>query len=99
MGCLHESEQDSDGARKLTWPGGATPEDCVATIMRITAQSIAEAYKRWGPLVGVDEVYMEGDGSYNPNTVNYLRQQLPHTSFALIDEIGGPSRRERGARV
>ena len=27
-------------------------------------------------------------GSYNPNIVNYLREQPPHTRFALIDEIG-----------
>jgi 1,6-anhydro-N-acetylmuramate kinase len=72
-------------------PGGATPEDCVATITRITAQSIAEAYKRWGPPGGVDEVYMGGGGSYNPNIVNYLREQLPHTRFAFIDEIGIPA--------
>src|SRR5271155_1920494 len=87
-GCLHVIEQNSDRARKLTWPGGATPEDCVATITTITAQSIAEAYKRWGPPGGVGEVYMGGGGSYNPNRVNYLREQLPHTRFALIDEIG-----------
>src|SRR5271154_3123265 len=80
-GCLHVSEQNSDGARKLTRPGGATREDCVATITRITAQSIAEAYKRWGPPGGVDEVYMGGGGSYNPNIVNYLREQPPHTRF------------------
>jgi 1,6-anhydro-N-acetylmuramate kinase len=89
-GCLHVSEQNSDGVRKLTWPGGATPEDCVATITRITAQSMAEAHKRWGP-PGVDKVYMGGGGSCNPNIVNYLREQLPYTRFALIDEIGTPA--------
>jgi 1,6-anhydro-N-acetylmuramate kinase len=34
---------------------------------------------------------MGGGGSYNPNIVNVLRQQLPHTRFALIDEIGIPA--------
>jgi hypothetical protein len=33
---------------------------------------------------------MGGGGSYNPNTVSCLRDQLPHTRFALIDEIGIP---------
>jgi hypothetical protein len=31
-----------------------------------------------------------GGGSYNPNIVNYLREQLPNTRFTLIDEIGNP---------
>jgi hypothetical protein len=34
---------------------------------------------------------MGGGGSYNPNIVNYHREQLPHTRFALIDEIGVPA--------
>lgn len=90
-GCLHVSEQNSDGTRKLTWPGGATPEDGAVTITRITAQSIAEAYRRWGPPGGAYEVCTGGGGSYNPNIVNYLREQLPHTRFALIDEIEIPA--------
>jgi 1,6-anhydro-N-acetylmuramate kinase len=90
-GCLRVSEQNLNGARKLTLPGSATREDCVATITRITTQSIAQAYKCWGPSGSVDEVYMGGGGSYNPNIVNYHREQLPHTRFALIDEIVVPA--------
>ena len=63
MGCLRVSEQNLNGARKLTLPGGATREDCVATITRITARSIAQAYKHWGPPGSVDEVYVGGGGS------------------------------------
>lgn len=70
---------------------GASPGDCVATITRITAQSMAEAYKRWGPASGVDEIYMGGGGSYNPNIVNYLKSELPNTRITLIDEIGVPA--------
>ncbi|KAI5243406.1 UPF0075 domain protein [Aureobasidium subglaciale] len=69
---------------------GATPEDCVATITRITAQSLAEAYKRWGPEGGVDEIYMGGGGSYNPNIVSYLKTQLPNTRITYMSEIGIP---------
>lgn len=69
---------------------GATPEDCVATITRITAQSLADAYERWGPEDGVDEIYMGGGGSYNPNIVNYLRQRMPKTRITYIDETGIP---------
>ncbi|GIJ85090.1 hypothetical protein Asppvi_003945 [Aspergillus pseudoviridinutans] len=69
---------------------GATPEDCVATITRITAQSLADAYERWGPPGGVDEIYMGGGGSYNPNIVNYLKERLPNTRIVPISEIGIP---------
>ena len=69
---------------------GATPEDCVATITRITAQSLAEAYQRWGPKEGIDEIYMGGGGSYNPNIVNYLKEQLPNTRITYMSEIGIP---------
>ncbi|KAK5165563.1 uncharacterized protein LTR77_009092 [Saxophila tyrrhenica] len=69
---------------------GAGPEDCVATITRITAQSLAEAYRRWGPPGGLDEIYMGGGGSYNPNIVSYLQEQFPQTRVTRIDEIGIP---------
>jgi hypothetical protein len=42
----------------------------VATITRITAKSLADAYELWGPPGGVDEIYMGGGGSYNPNIIN-----------------------------
>jgi 1,6-anhydro-N-acetylmuramate kinase len=69
---------------------GATPEDCVATITRITAQSLADSYKRWGPPDGIDEIYLGGGGSYNPNIINYLRQELPKTKIQMLDVIGVP---------
>lgn len=68
----------------------ATPEDCVATITRITAQSLVDAYRRWGPESGLDEIYMGGGGSHNPNIVNYLKSELPQTRITLLDEIGIP---------
>ena len=33
---------------------------------------------------------MGGGGSYNPNIVKYLQEQLPKTRVILIDEIGIP---------
>lgn len=33
---------------------------------------------------------MGGGGSYNPNLSQYLRDQLPNTRVAFIDEIGIP---------
>jgi 1,6-anhydro-N-acetylmuramate kinase len=69
---------------------GASPNDCVATITRITAQSLAEGYKRWGPSGGVGEIYLGGGGSYNPNIVNYLRKQMPKTNIRFLDVLGIP---------
>lgn len=46
---------------------GVSPEDCVATITRITAQLSFERY--------LDEIYMGGvGGGYNPSIVNYLKE-------------------------
>ena len=73
MGCLHVSERNSNGVRKLTLSGGAIPRDCATTTIRITVQSIAQAYKRCGLPSSADEVYMGGGGSYNPNIVGFLR--------------------------
>ena len=70
---------------------GASPEDCVATITRITAKALVDAYKQWGPKGGIQEIYLGGGGSYNPNIINYLRKQLPDTRIAFLDEIGIPA--------
>jgi 1,6-anhydro-N-acetylmuramate kinase len=70
---------------------GASPEDCVATITRITAKSLADAYQRWGPKGGIQEIYLGGGGSYNPNIIGYLRERFPQTKIAFLDELGVPT--------
>lgn len=69
---------------------GASPEDCVATITRFTAQSLLEHYQRYAPKP-LHEVFMGGGGSYNNNIINFLRENMPETRFALIDELGIPA--------
>jgi 1,6-anhydro-N-acetylmuramate kinase len=80
----------SEDICKRMLANGATPEDCVATITRITAKSLADGYKRWGPEGGIDEIYLGGGGSYNPNIINYLREQFPNTKIDFLDVIGIP---------
>ena len=63
--------------------------DCVATITRITAQSLLDHYRRYAP-IPLHEVFMGGGGSYNPNIIDYLRKEMPETRFATIDELGIP---------
>jgi 1,6-anhydro-N-acetylmuramate kinase len=70
---------------------GATQEDCIATITRITAKALADAYERWGPADGIDEFYLGGGGSYNPNIIEYIQKRMPKTRIALLDEIGIPA--------
>ncbi|KAF2085275.1 UPF0075-domain-containing protein [Saccharata proteae CBS 121410] len=82
-------DDTADRIRKRMIEEGATPEDCVATITNITAQSLAEHYKRYAP-DPLDEVFMGGGGSRNPNIVKHLREQLPKTHITTIDELGVP---------
>jgi len=71
---------------------GASPEDCVATITRITAKSLADGYKRWGSQGRIDEIYLGGGGSYNPNIINYLKEQFPKTKIQFLEIIRVPCR-------
>jgi 1,6-anhydro-N-acetylmuramate kinase len=70
---------------------GASPEDCLATITRVTAKALADGYDRWGPAEGVDEIYLGGGGSFNPTIIDYLRERFPRTKIAFLDELGIPA--------
>jgi len=44
-----------------------------------------------GPKGGIQEIYLGGGGSYNPNIIAYLQQRMPSTRIAFLDEIGVPT--------
>ncbi|KAI9879516.1 MAG: hypothetical protein M1830_008308 [Pleopsidium flavum] len=45
----------------------------------------------FSPKSSLDEIYLGGGGSYNPNIINYLHAQLPNTRIAFLDELGIPA--------
>ena len=68
-----------------------SPEAIIATITRITAESIARAYETFvHPLLEdgavIDEIYICGGGALNPNILKHLRSRFPRTRVGTLDE-------------
>ena len=64
----------------------ASPDDLVATATALTAESIAESYRRWVfPLGPVDDVIVAGGGAQNPVLMEMLRQRLPGCEVQAYD--------------
>ncbi|KAJ4202497.1 hypothetical protein NW767_005866 [Fusarium falciforme] len=70
---------------------GKTPEAIIATITRITAESIARAYEQYvlphlGKDGNIDEIYICGGGAYNPNILKHLQQRFPKSRVLKLDD-------------
>lgn len=63
-----------------------TTRDIVATLTAFTAQSIADAYKRFLPRV--DEVLIGGGGARNPTLMTMLQAALPQVVVRPVDDLG-----------
>ena len=59
----------------------------VATITRMTSESIVRAYEKYIiPVVRkIDEVYICGGGALNPNIMKWLRERLPQTKVERME--------------
>ncbi|MDP9349981.1 MAG: anhydro-N-acetylmuramic acid kinase [Chloroflexota bacterium] len=68
---------------------GLSPTDTVATLTALTAQSIARAYREFGP-THLDEVVLSGGGAANPVLVAGIRAELPGVAVRSLDELGLP---------
>jgi 1,6-anhydro-N-acetylmuramate kinase len=72
---------------------GMSAEAIIATVTRITAESISRAYEQFiiphlaeqgkGQL---DEIYICGGGVYNPNILEHLQSRLPTSRVMKLDD-------------
>jgi len=76
---------------------GLTPGDIAATVTALTAETIADAYKRHLP-GAVDEVYVSGGGSKNPALMDELRDRLS-APVRDYSELGLPSEAKESVLV
>jgi anhydro-N-acetylmuramic acid kinase len=80
----------STGRELFAWDfvGAKPTADVVATLTCLTARTIAEAVRRWGP-PGLQEVVVSGGGVYNRTLLDHLRwllwpaQPRPSTVYGL----------------
>ncbi|CAH0027594.1 unnamed protein product [Clonostachys rhizophaga] len=78
-----------------------SPQAIIATITRITAESIARAYEQYvlphledGKTI--DEIYICGGGAYNPNILKHLQARFPDSRVARLSEA--PTKIEPNAK-
>ena len=64
-----------------------SPRDVVATVTAFTAQSIADAYRRFLPAMP-DEVILSGGGVHNRTLVGRLKEELPESDVRSMADFG-----------
>lgn len=68
---------------------GKSDEAIIATITRITAESIARAYEQHvlpkleSP---IGEIYICGGGAHNPNILKHLQTRFPHSKVLTLED-------------
>lgn len=81
-----------DVARRLVdklRASGKSDEAIIATITRITAESIARAYEQLvQPQLKspIGEIYICGGGAHNPNILKHLQARFPHSKVLKLDD-------------
>lgn len=64
------------------------PQDLMATLTRLTADTIADAIRQVPLTAGNKAIYLSGGGAHNPLVVQYLRQHLPDWPMHPMDALG-----------
>jgi anhydro-N-acetylmuramic acid kinase len=60
----------------------------MATLTRLSAETMAEAIQRVVSKKYIYEIYLSGGGAHNPLLVNWLKELLPNFTFQSIDVLG-----------
>ena len=68
---------------------GLSQYDVIATLTRITAQSIVNDYKKYAPYP-IDELYLCGGGALNPNITGFIQSSFPTMKLVFLDVTGIP---------
>lgn len=61
-----------------------SPDDLVATLTALTAQTVADAVRARG----IAELFVSGGGTRNPVLMAEISRRLPEVRISLIDELG-----------
>jgi anhydro-N-acetylmuramic acid kinase len=70
---------------------GLSPEDLLATAVRLTVWSIDDAIRRFLPASGVNEIFVTGGGARNRAMIRELERAVVGIAVAPIDELGIPA--------
>jgi anhydro-N-acetylmuramic acid kinase len=73
-----------------------SPPDLIHTLTRLTAFSIADAYRRFLPQMP-DETILCGGGADNPTLTHMLAEELPNIPLRRIDDFGIPNKAKEAA--
>jgi len=69
-----------------------SPADLLATLTAYTAETTADAYRRWVLPGGLDEVLLAGGGALNPTLARMLRERLPGVPLRTFEALGWRSK-------
>lgn len=71
---------------------GFSPEAVIATLTQLTAQSIAQAIRRFSGIRGkITSVIVSGGGVHNRTLMRMLAEQMPKSAVIPSDQFGLPS--------
>ncbi len=77
---------------------GLSDEDIVATVTAYSADSVADAYRRFLP-VPPNEVIAAGGGTRNPAFMERLRAALPEARLLTYEDLGFASHQKEAMAV
>lgn len=70
---------------------GLSPEDVMATAVRLSVLALEDAIARFLPASGVDEIFVTGGGARNRAMMSELARAMGEVPIAPIDQLGIPA--------